>query len=92
MSLGPGHVMRTIAAELAAAPDGDMRPEPLSYREFARRVYGDAQPSRAQREAVARACRRLSHLGRAELWTVRENVPSARWEAARGTGRIARYA
>ena len=49
---------------------------PITYVELARRVYGTPEPSRAQLEAVGRACRRLAGTrDLVELVTVRERAP-----------------
>jgi hypothetical protein len=69
--------MRGVVDALEAAPvGGEGYPEPMSYQELAVIVYGRPEPSRAQREAVARVCRRLASDGKAELWFVwRERWP-----------------
>jgi hypothetical protein len=62
MSKGPGKTQRAIAALVAAEPDGAW-----PFEDLAKRIYGTARFTRAQKGAVGRALSRMHLPG---TWTV----------------------
>ena len=58
MSRGPGHVQQGVVALLAHQDYA------LSYGQIAQAIYDVGEPTRWQREAVGRACRRLAGDGK----------------------------
>jgi len=55
--------MSAVAKAIRAAPDLEDGPKVLTYGELAKATYGTDEPNRAQRESVARACRRIISQG-----------------------------
>ena len=64
MSKGSGRVQRTIAALINTEPDGAW-----AYEHLAERIYGTAQFTRAQKNAIGRALARMRLPG---TWAVRQ--------------------
>lgn len=93
MSRGPGRVMRGVLVAVAEAPDRSdgTGPEPITVAELGKSIYETSEPTRAQRVAVARACRRLVAQGNAWAWTVHREVHCAqRTPSVRRLGDLAR--
>jgi hypothetical protein len=78
MSRGPGHVIVAIT-EIARHLDD----APLTYRDLAGIIYGVPAPTRAQRETVARACRRLADTDQLNLTRVHTQVTRQRKSSPR---------